>query len=129
MATRLVEGDREIALAEQLLQRRLFGKLGQPLGVVADVAAQLAAEIIADHQVDRPALGLRLQRQLPLRLLEQRAEQRGQRQRLGEQLLDDRRIIVVGEDGVDHRPKPRDPAARVARRDRDAERDVGVERN
>ena len=79
------------------------------LGIVADVAAQLAAEIVADEQVDHAALGLRLERQLSLRLLEQRAEQRGQRQRFGKQLLDDRRIVMAGEDRVDHRPKPRDP--------------------
>ena len=89
-----------------------------------DVAAQLAAQIIADHQVDRPALGLRLQRQLALGLLEQRAQQRGERQRFGQQLLDDRRIAVIGKHGVDHRAKPRDASARIARRDRDAKRDV-----
>src|SRR5690348_8320934 len=53
---RLVEGDREIALAEQLLQRRFRGRFREPLGVVPDIAAQLAAEIIAHQEVDDPAL-------------------------------------------------------------------------
>ena len=61
---RLVEGDRQIALAEQSEQRWLRARLGQPLGIVADIAAQLAAEIIADQQVDDAVLGLRLERQL-----------------------------------------------------------------
>jgi len=94
---------------------------------MADIAAQLATQIIADHEVDRTAFGLRLQRQLTLRLLQQRAEKRGQRQRLGKQLFDDRRIIVAGEDGVEHRSQPRDSAACIARRDRDADCGVRVE--
>ena len=94
-----------------------------------DIAAELSAQIIAHHEVDRPALGLRLERQLAFRLLEQRAEQSGQRQRFGQQLLDRRRIAVVGKDRIDHRPKTRNPPACVARRDRDAERGVGLELN
>ena len=123
---RLVEGDRQIALAEQGEQRRVRPSVGQPLGIVADIAAQLAAEIIAHQQVDDAALGLRLERHLALRVLEQRAEQGGQHQRLGEQSLDHRRIAMVGQtDLVEHRPDARQPAARMARRNRDAERDVG----
>src|SRR5690348_9776996 len=68
---RLVEGDREIAIAEQLLEARLGARLRQPLRIVADIAAQSAAEIVADHEVDDPALRLRLKRELALRLLEQ----------------------------------------------------------
>ena len=50
---RLVERDRQIALAEQLLQLARPA-LRQPLGIVADVAAQLAAAIVAHQQVDAP---------------------------------------------------------------------------
>src|SRR5690242_11617721 len=64
---RLVEGDREIALTEQLLQRRLRGRFLEPLRIMPHIAAQLAAEIIAHQKVDDSALGLRLQRQLALR--------------------------------------------------------------
>src|SRR3954454_15798948 len=71
---RLVEGDRQKALAEQLLERRVGRSRGKLLRIMADVAAQLAAEIVADEQVHDPAPGLCLQRELPLRLLQQRAE-------------------------------------------------------
>jgi hypothetical protein len=40
----------------------------------------------------------------------------GQRQRLGQQLLDHRRIIVAGEDRIDHGSQPRDAVACIARR-------------
>ncbi len=58
---RLIEGDREIALAEQGEERRQARLLGEPLGIEADIAAQLAAAIIGDEQVDDAGLGLRLQ--------------------------------------------------------------------
>ena len=49
-------------------------------------------------------LGLRLKGQLPLRLLQQRAEERGQGHRLGEQMLDRRGIGVGREDRVERGP-------------------------
>jgi hypothetical protein len=91
---------------------------------VPHIAAKLAAEIIADEQVDGAILGLRLERQLALRLLEEGAEQSGEHQGFGEQPLDHRRIGVAAEDRVEHRAEPSDPAARVARGDRDAKCDV-----
>src|SRR3546814_15410074 len=72
---RLVEGDRKETFAEQREQGRVGPGLGQPLGVELEVAAQLAAAIIADEQLDRPAAGLRLQRQLALLVLQRRTEQ------------------------------------------------------
>ncbi len=123
---RLVEGDREIALAEQAEQRRLAGLLGEPFGVEADIAAQLAAAIVGDQEVDDAALGARLQRQLPAHVLQHRAEQGGQHQGLGEGARDRGRIIVRGEDLVEHRPEPHQPPARVPLPQREADR--GIER-
>jgi hypothetical protein len=79
---------------------------------VPDIAAKLAAEIVAHEKVDDAVFGLRLERDLPAGLLEHRAQQRGQHQRLGQQPLDKRRIIVVGEDRVE-RPGRRAPAVRA----------------
>ena len=61
---------------------------------------------------------------LPAGVLEQRAEQGRQRQRLGQQLLDDGRVSVVGEDRVQCRPDPHHPPARMTRRNGDAKRRV-----
>ena len=58
---RLIEGDRQIALAEQREQRRLDRCLGQLVGIEAQIAAHLAALVVDDEQVDDAALGLRLQ--------------------------------------------------------------------
>src|SRR3546814_4599775 len=62
--SRLVEGDREEAFAEQREQGRVGSGLGQPLGIEFEITAQLTAAIIADEQFDRAAAGLRLARQL-----------------------------------------------------------------
>ena len=121
---RLVEGDRQISVAEQLLQRRLRGHAGEPLRVMAHVTAQLPPEIVADEKVDDPAIGLRLQRQLALRLLQKRPQQRRQGERLGQQFLDHRRIVVAGENRIQHRSQTGNTPTGVARGDRDAERDV-----
>src|SRR5690606_33791295 len=72
---RQLEGDREVAGAEQVLKSRLLRKLGEALGIVPHVSAQLAVAIVADHQVDRAALGLGLQRELAFLALEQPAHQ------------------------------------------------------
>ena len=46
-------------------------------------------------------------------------------QGFGEQALDQRRIVMIGKDLVDHGPR-RDPTTRVARRDCSANRGVSV---
>ncbi len=91
---------------------------------MANIPPQLAIQIIAHQQVDDPLLGLRLKRHLPLGILEQRAEQGGQRQRFGEQGLDNRRVEMIGKDRVDCRTKPNRPPPRMTRRDRHAKRDI-----
>jgi hypothetical protein len=96
---------------------------------VSNIAAQLAAEIVADQQVDDAILGLRLDGELAVGILEQRSEQCGQHQRLGEQLLDHRRIAMIGEDGFEHRPDARSTSPRMSRRHRDAQRDVLFQRD
>ena len=83
-ACRLVERDREIALAEQREKRRIDRCLGQSVCIVTNIAAHFATAIVADQQIDDAGLGLRLQRHLPVRILEQRAEQRGQDQRFSQ---------------------------------------------
>jgi hypothetical protein len=113
-------------LVEQRIERRILAEPGQPLGVVLDIAAQLAALIVAHQQADDAALRLRLQRHLPLGILQRRAEQRGQRQRLGEQPLDHRRIGMRRQDPVEHRPQPRDAAAGVAARDGEADHAIEI---
>ncbi len=123
---RLVEGDGEIALAEQSGEVAMARKLAEPVGVEADIAPQLAAAIVADEQIDDPALGLRLDGELALGLLEHRAEQGGQHQRLGQDAGDRRRIIVRREDLVEQRPEPHQPAARVAAGNGEAERLVEI---
>src|SRR5205085_7483012 len=55
----LVERDREIALAKELLQRGPFRSARDAFRVMSDIAAQLAALIIADQHVDDSAIGLR----------------------------------------------------------------------
>ena len=54
-------------------------------GVEIEIAAHRTAAIIADEQIDRPATGLCLQGDLAIILAQRRAEQRGDRQRFGEQ--------------------------------------------
>ena len=49
--------------------------------------------------------------------------------RHGEQMLDRAGIGMSREDVIEHRPDPRDPAARGTRRNGDAERDVSIELN
>ncbi len=117
---RLVEGDGQIALVEQGTERRIPAQRREPAGIVLHIAAQRAALVVAHQQADDPALRLRLDRELAVHVLERRAEQRGERQRLGEQRLDRRRIGVRREDLVEHRPQPHDPPARVGRGDREA---------
>jgi len=106
------------------LQGRLLRSAFDAFRIVADVAAKLATLIVANQEVEDAAFGLGLECQLSSGLLQQRAEKCGQGQRLRKQLLDNRRIAVIGKDRVDHRPQPRDAAAGIAGGDRDAERDV-----
>src|SRR3546814_16094169 len=56
-----------------------------------------SSDVCSSDLLHRAAVGLRLHRQLPARILERRANQRGERQRLGEQRLDRRRIGVRGQ--------------------------------
>jgi hypothetical protein len=126
---RLIEGDRQIPFSEQGEQRRIYRRLRQPLGVVPHIAAHLAAAIVAHQQVDDAALGLRLQGQLAVAVLKGRSEQRRQRQRLCQQPADHRRVVMVDEDRIEHRPQPHDPAARVTRRDRETEYRIDRTRN
>ena len=110
-----VKGDRQIAaLAEQRRQRRIGAQPGEPFRIVADIAAQFAAAVIAHQQVDDPALGLRLQGQLAFPVLEQRADQRGQHQGLGQQMLDRHRIVMRGKDRFQHGTQPHHPPAGIA---------------
>src|SRR6185369_12314769 len=68
---RMVEGDREIALAEQRKERRARPHVREPLAVEAYVSAKVAGQIIADEQLDRARLCLGLEGDLPFLLLEQ----------------------------------------------------------
>src|SRR3546814_1305241 len=107
--TTLFRSDRQITLAEQAEQRRIGAKLDQPVGVELGIAAHLAALVIGDQQADDAIFRLRLERELPPRILERRAEQRRQHERGGKQPFDLRRIGMGGEDVVEHRPQPHDP--------------------
>ena len=80
---RLIEGDRQITLAEQRLQRRHHRNVSQLLRIEPDVATKLASPVVADEQVDDAAFGLRLQRQLTSDVLKHGAQQRGQGERFG----------------------------------------------
>ncbi len=64
---------------------------------------------------------MRLERQLAACILQRRSEQRGEDKRRGEQPFHRRRIGVGGEHIVQHRTKAQDAAARVARRDGEAQ--------
>ena len=68
-----------IALSEKLLaehggERGVIRQPGHALGIVAQIAPQRPAAIIAHEEVDRAALGLRLERQLAAGVLEHRTE-------------------------------------------------------
>ena len=67
---------------------------------------QMPPESVLRQQIDDAALGLRLQGQLALGMLERRAEQCGKRKRLGKQPLDHRGIGVRREDRIKRRPLP-----------------------
>ena len=112
-----VEGDRQIALAEQREERRLLGGPRQLVGVILDVAAQRAAAVVAHEKLDDAVLGAGLHRQLASGVLQRRADQRDQRQRLGEQRLDRGRIGVRGEDCVERGAEADKPPAGAARGD------------
>src|SRR5204862_7642809 len=62
--------------------------------------------------------------QLAALVLEQRAEQRGEHQRLGEHPADRRGVSVRAENLVEHWPEPHRPAARVAGGDRETQHPV-----
>ena len=117
----LIEGDRQIALAEQGEERGLARLLGEPLGIEADIAAQLAVPIIADEQVDDAALGLGLEGELAARILQRRAEQGGEHEGLAQRARDRGGIIVGGQYLAEHRPEPDQPPARVAGGEREAD--------
>ena len=123
---RQIEGDRQIPLPEQRRQRRFVRRLRQPIGIELHIAAQFAAAIVAHQQADDALLCLRLQRQLPGRILQRSTDQRGQRQRLREQPFDRRRIGVCGQDLIQHRAKPHDAPARMTLGDGEAERAVEI---
>src|SRR5690606_7055142 len=90
-----LESDREMALAEKRRKRGVGAHRGKPLGIVLDVSAKLTVAIVADEQLDHSALGLRLQGELAADALEQPAQQRGNHQRFGQEMLD-RRCIGMG---------------------------------
>jgi hypothetical protein len=118
----LVEGDRQITLAEQGLERRNRGHIMEPVGVEAHIAAKLALAEIADQQVDDSALGLRLHRQLTAHAPEHRSQQCGERQRLGQDPRDRRRIVMRRQHLVEQRTDSNDSSARRALRDREPPR-------
>ena len=91
------------------------------------IAAKLTADVIAHQQLDDPALGLRLQRDLSFRLLQHRAEKGRQRQRFGQKPLDRRRIVVACQNRVERGPETRKAPPRITRRNSDAKRDVRVQ--
>ena len=83
---------------------------------MADITAQLAVPVIANQQLDDAALGLGLHGQLAGLVLEQRTDQRGQHQRLGQQVADRRGIVMRAQHRVQRRAQPHDPPACVAHR-------------
>ena len=115
-----IKRDRQIALAKQRIERGIDAQLRQPLGIMPDIAAQLTSAVIADQQVNDPAFGLRLHGQLPIAVLEQRADQRGDRQSLGQQVRNRGGIGVRRQHRIEHWPQPHHPPARIARRNADA---------
>ena len=92
------------------------------------IAAQLAAPIIADEQANRPAFGLRLHRQLAARILEHRAEQRRDRERLDQQPFQRGGIAVRRKDRIQNGAKADEAATRVAFNQDESQRaiDVGI---
>ncbi len=121
-----IEGDGEITLAEQREQRRIGRQFGQAIGIVADIAAHLAAAIIDHEQIDRAALGLRLDGELTAGILQRRAEQRREHEGFGQDLLDRGRIAVRRQDRVERRPEPDQTAACVAQGDGETEGSVEI---
>jgi hypothetical protein len=101
-----VDGHREMALAQQ---PSIGWQRVEPLLREARIAAQAARHlIVGDQEIDRP-VGGSLENELALEF-QRRAEQRGQRHRLAEQLRHGVRIGVARQDGVDHRPELHQPA-------------------
>ncbi len=125
---RQVEGDGEEALAEQAEQARIVADLGEPFGIIFGIAAHRAALVVDDEQRDDALLGLCLQRQLTILVLERGAQEARQHQRLRHEPLDHRRIAVRREHFVEHRPQPHQPAADMAGGDGKAEDGVHCRR-
>ena len=121
-----VEGDREEAAADEFGERGEGAERRQPFDIVTDIAAQFTVAIVAHQQVDNSAIGLRLHRQLGVVVLEQRADQRSQGQRFGEEVADRGRVVVSRKHGVEHRPEPHDASAGIAIGDGEGEYPVAA---
>src|SRR3546814_16132303 len=63
---------------------------------------------------------------LPSGFLQRRSEKRGERQRLRKKAGQQRRVIVVRQNGVELRPQPHDPSPRVAARYRKGDAAIRV---
>ena len=122
---RLIEGDGEIALAKQAEQARVFAKLGEPVRIELRIAAHGARLVVGDEQRDDALLGLRLQGELAGIVLEQGAQQAGEHQRLGDQLLDHRRIGMGREHVIKRRAQAHETAPDIAVGNGEAKRFVG----
>jgi hypothetical protein len=124
---RMVEGDRQIAFAEQGEERRARPRLRQPRRIVADIAAKLAAQIVADQKVDRPALVWAWRVICPSGSLSIAPSSAVSASASASSRSIDRRIIVIGEDRIEHRAEASDPPARIAPRNGHAQCDVGAQ--
>ena len=121
----LVDGHREMALAEQLagLGLAALDRARHRVGVEAGIAAQAVRRVeVDDDQVHRP-IGLGLEDEAALEL-QRRADQRSQHHRLAEEAGDRRRIVVAVEDGIERRPEPDGAAAAIERLEGEGHDDV-----
>ena len=115
----LVDGEREMAAAEQLRRRGAPRPTrGEPLGVEARIGAHAVGRLeIDDQHVDR-AVGARLQLKAAFEL-QRSAQQDGQHDHLAHQPRHRRGIGVAFEDAVDDGPEAHDAAARIEGFDRE----------
>ena len=113
-AFRDVEGNRQIAFAEQRGERGIGAQPGQGFPVEFGIPAHRALPVIAYQQADGAGLGLRLHRHLALILVDQAADQRSDDQRLCQQVADRGGVIVRAENFGEGFVQPHEAQARIA---------------